>query len=66
MMAKSLILAGAPSQIRTGGLRIRSPALYPLSYGRIYCMLFIVSLHDSVKVIAQVRPALGLRSSFRP
>jgi len=29
-------------------------------------MLFIVSLHDSVKVIAQVRPALVLRSSFRP
>ena len=30
-----LALNGAPRVIRTPGLRIRSPALYPLSYGRI-------------------------------
>ena len=30
-----LAIHGAPGWIRTSGLRIRSPALYPLSYGRI-------------------------------
>ena len=45
-------IAGAPSPIRTGGLRIRSPALYPLSYGRVYVTYVIRFLDYPVKVIA--------------
>ncbi len=29
-----LVVGGAPGRIRTFDLRIRSPPLYPLSYGR--------------------------------
>ena len=32
--AQVLYFTGAPGRIRTCDLRIRSPALYPLSYGR--------------------------------
>ena len=32
--AETLDFTGAPGKIRTCNLRIRSPALYPLSYGR--------------------------------
>ena len=46
-----LIIPGAPSKIRTCGLRIRSPALYPLSYGRIFSAINIVFLRYSVKLI---------------
>jgi hypothetical protein len=35
MSADSITLAGAPGRIRTYDLRIRSPSLCPLSYGRL-------------------------------
>ena len=31
------LLSGAPEEIRTPNLLIRSQMLYPLSYGRLFC-----------------------------
>src|SRR5690606_28063900 len=64
------VFTGAPGRIRTSDLRIRSPLLYPLSYGRILSLhraLYHARVRTSTEDLPldSVKPT-GVGSTSRP